>query len=101
MTLLKIPFKIIAVPIALAVTVLQWFGIFLTSFAGSHLLYLLRPLLPDCDTRLSDGHLYRHRIGSDTGDRVCGLRPSLCRWVGDCNGRRTERKPLGLHQVLI
>lgn len=34
MTLLKIPFKIIALPIALAVTVVQWFGIFLTSFAG-------------------------------------------------------------------
>ena len=35
MTLLKIPFKIIAVPIALAVTVVQWFGIFLTSSAGA------------------------------------------------------------------
>ncbi|MCD8016037.1 MAG: hypothetical protein LUG99_23340 [Lachnospiraceae bacterium] len=35
MTLLKIPFKIIALPIALAVTVIQWFGIFLTSFAGA------------------------------------------------------------------
>ncbi|MCD7957316.1 MAG: CD1845 family protein [Lachnospiraceae bacterium] len=35
MTLLKIPFKIIAVPIALVVTVVQWFGIFLTSFAGA------------------------------------------------------------------
>lgn len=35
MTLLKIPFKIIALPIVLAVTVIQWFGIFLTSFAGA------------------------------------------------------------------
>jgi len=35
MTLLKIPFKIIAVPIALAVTVVQWVRIFLTSFAGA------------------------------------------------------------------
>lgn len=35
MTLLKIPFKIIALPIALAVTVIQWLGLFLTSFAGA------------------------------------------------------------------
>lgn len=35
MTLLKLPLKIIALPIALAVTVAQWFGIFLTSFAGA------------------------------------------------------------------
>jgi len=35
MILLKIPFKIIALPIVLAVTVVQWFGIFLTSFAGA------------------------------------------------------------------
>ncbi|MCD8126480.1 MAG: CD1845 family protein [Clostridiales bacterium] len=35
MTLLKIPFKIIALPIALAVTVIQWFSLFLTSFAGT------------------------------------------------------------------
>ena len=35
MTLLKLPFKIIALPIALTVTVIQWFGIFLTSFAGA------------------------------------------------------------------
>ncbi len=35
MTLLKIPLKIIALPIALIVTVAQWFGLFLTSFAGA------------------------------------------------------------------
>ncbi|MCD7804814.1 MAG: hypothetical protein LUH03_06665 [Oscillospiraceae bacterium] len=35
MTLLKIPLKVIALPIALIVTVAQWFSLFLTSFAGA------------------------------------------------------------------
>ena len=35
MMLLKLPFKLIALPVALAVTVAQWVGVFLTSFAGA------------------------------------------------------------------
>ncbi|MCD7883806.1 MAG: CD1845 family protein [Lachnospiraceae bacterium] len=33
--LLKIPLKIIALPMAVIVTVAKWFGVFLTSFAGA------------------------------------------------------------------
>lgn len=35
MILLKIPLKIIALPMAVIVTVAKWFGVFLTSFAGA------------------------------------------------------------------
>ena len=34
MTILKLPFKLVALPVALAVTVAKWVGLFLTSFAG-------------------------------------------------------------------
>ncbi|MCC8102266.1 MAG: CD1845 family protein [Clostridiales bacterium] len=35
MMLIKLPFKLIALPVVLAVTVAQWVGVFLTSFAGA------------------------------------------------------------------
>lgn len=34
MTILKLPFKLVALPVALAVTIAKWVGVFLTSFAG-------------------------------------------------------------------
>ncbi|MCD7760835.1 MAG: hypothetical protein LUH16_03550 [Clostridiales bacterium] len=34
MTILKLPFKLVALPVALAVTIAKWIGVFLTSFAG-------------------------------------------------------------------
>ncbi|MCD8127124.1 MAG: CD1845 family protein [Clostridiales bacterium] len=43
MTLLKIPLKLIVLPIAILITVAQWFGIFLTSFGGA-ILYILSGL---------------------------------------------------------
>ena len=43
MTLLKIPLKLIALPIAILITAVQWFGIFLTSFGGT-ILYVLSGL---------------------------------------------------------
>ncbi|MCD8368141.1 MAG: CD1845 family protein [Clostridiales bacterium] len=33
-SLLKLPFKLLALPVALAVTIAKWIGVFLTSFAG-------------------------------------------------------------------
>lgn len=35
MTLLKLSLKLLVLPMAVIVTVLQWFGIFLTSFVGA------------------------------------------------------------------
>ncbi|MCD8147389.1 MAG: CD1845 family protein [Clostridiales bacterium] len=43
MTLLKLPLKLIALPVALAVTIAKWAGVFLTSFAGA-IFYLLSGL---------------------------------------------------------
>ena len=43
MTILKIPLKLIALPVALAMTAAKWFGLFLTSFAGA-ILYLISGL---------------------------------------------------------
>ncbi len=43
MTLLKIPLKLVALPIAIFMTVVQWIGIFLTSFGGA-ILYILSGL---------------------------------------------------------
>ncbi|MCD7752107.1 MAG: CD1845 family protein [Lachnospiraceae bacterium] len=34
MTILRLPFKLVALPVALAVTIAKWVGVFLTSFAG-------------------------------------------------------------------
>lgn len=33
-SLLKLPFKLLVLPVALAVTIAKWIGVFLTSFAG-------------------------------------------------------------------
>ncbi|MCD7857248.1 MAG: hypothetical protein LUG55_05535 [Clostridiales bacterium] len=33
-SLLKLPFKLLALPVVLAVTIAKWVGVFLTSFAG-------------------------------------------------------------------
>ena len=33
-SLLKLPLKLLALPVALAVTIAKWIGVFLTSFAG-------------------------------------------------------------------
>lgn len=34
MTILKLPFKLLALPVALAVTIAKWIGVFLAGFAG-------------------------------------------------------------------
>ncbi|MCD7757700.1 MAG: CD1845 family protein [Clostridiales bacterium] len=43
MTLLKLPLKLVALPVALAVTIAKWAGVFLASFAGT-IFYLLSGL---------------------------------------------------------
>ncbi|MCD8072368.1 MAG: CD1845 family protein [Alistipes sp.] len=43
MTILKLPFKLLALPVALAVTIAKWVGVFLTSFAGA-IFYILSGL---------------------------------------------------------
>ncbi|MCD7844345.1 MAG: CD1845 family protein [Oscillospiraceae bacterium] len=43
MTILRLPFKLVALPVALAVTIAKWVGVFLTSFAGV-LFYILSGL---------------------------------------------------------
>ena len=97
MPLLKIPFKLIAMPIALVVTVVQWFGIFLTSFAGA-IFYIFSGL---CFLIALLSYMMGISAGAETVRMLVigfvSFTPSIHGRMGYRNDRRSERKSLELH----
>ena len=79
---MKLIFKLLVLPLIVAVTLIQWVGIFFTQFSTAIFNLLAGLMFPDNGCRMDVRHQRRSRNAPTAGSCLCGLIiPHIAEWL--------------------